>query len=1775
MASTNGSGSNAKKAAFEAAYAALKAGKQPSQAEINKIYNQALNQTNKNAGAAVQNTHYSAVDKATEMGNYRAAAKETPASAIPNTHYSVTNNWINRDKNQLATATTPLDDGRTTQQKYDDAKKAYDSYLASDEYNQKLNRIGKRLMRDDTKTRELNATVEHYRQQLQAEEDQRVMDADLKELESWSEEDRNNLDRYIAERNQHAYNSLNPMLDVQFDTYNLNPIVEKYGLGKVRKMAEAVQRSQNAEAMSQVEEIAKETANNRPWLGGILGSTASIPANFAGALTGPLGYVVEAGQRTGRYSTLDPNNIGNLPSVYGQTVRNEVAQNIQGDEENTNWLRKLAAMGYQGAMSAADSGVRMLASGGSAGISAALASSGAFSNGLRQYSQQGASPEQAAAMALTSAGLEYITEKLPTEKVLKMFQKGNTKGAVREVLKQAFLVEPTSEEVNLFAGVAAEAVILGEKSSAKQQIGEMVANGMSYEEARAQYYKGLWSEALQTYAVSAFSGLVSSGGAAIIGNAVNNGQQTETQQQAAPAAPVVDDKTQAQQVIEATAADLAQNAPAPAPKAPLTEDWKSVENAIASVVQNAMQGDGQISNKTAEAILNNPLLLQKIMEGSNIELGNTKAENRRAVKDAVANLSANLQAQQQTETMTEPEIADNVAIPDAQPSFDVEEVKGTGAAEQNFSGKAKYQDLLYEGNVQRDRPGDVRPMELPLTDAQGGNVSAVTGNVYGSKITTDELASLMEVPTTQGDFSYMPISNDRATEMAVDTIAHAGSWENAFSNWKEQVVKGNAGAEMSARGALLLNQAAKTGNKDQWLNTLRYMQKLGTNTAQGLQAMRLIRNLAPPDKISFMQATVNDLSQELGLDNDLTIDPSLLDEFENAKTDEERDEVVERIQENVAKQIPSTWLDKWTALRYTNMLGNLKTQVRNTAGNIGSAVMYRIKDTIATGMEAIASKVSGGKINRTKSLYVSKELRDACKKDFQQVKKTISGGGKFGERMSAADQFTQGIQDKRRIFKSNAENAVLRTIGDIVQAPMEGYRRATNWMMNNQYFGDEAFGRAAYARALAGYLKANGVTGSDLSKVDSTLMNKARSYAIREAQEATFRDNSKLAQAASKLQKASGVVGQGISPFTKTPANVLTRAEEFSPLGLVNSTVMSIQKARGNTEITGADIINSWAKSFTGVGLAVLGAAMMDSGMLIGGPDEDEEKEKFDKLNGTQNYAIQLPNGENYTLDWLTPAAMPLFMGAQFWKLYSEDRDVTLADGLDVMLSIADPMIQMSMLQGLNDTLDSVKYSDNNLGQFLINACVSYLTQGLTNTLMGQLERSKEEHRQTTFVDKDSEIPAWLQKQLGKASQKIPGWDFQQMDYRNAWGEKEENEGGLLYNMLSPGYLSKEQSSEVSDELYRIRKETGANVFPQSPEKSLTYTDKNGQKHEKYNLTAEEYETMQKVEGQTAANILQSAISSKDYRMLTDAQKANVIALAYDYAREHGRVEAIADYGGYGASWMQNIQGKEAQTIVNKVVSGDLDNAMGAVTEAWKNGFNDESAKAALETAFQVYDSMSDEAKKEIRENAGGRVEHFLNAMDKGVDGDTFVDLYKFYWQTNESNRTAGEKAQQWAFKLERAQETGKITQAQKNTLKKEMNFVQVIPAEAKKFDELTSSGLSATDAQSVGRTVSYLMPEEGYKQVRDIQVIEQIAKMTLDDISKDAAMRSYMTDKQEEKFDTVVSMGYSPEEYAQIYRIIDGYTSGTGKKARTIAYLQDEYGISYGTAKALYEVFK
>ena len=891
--------------------------------------------------------------------------------------------------------------------------------------------------------------------------------------------------------------------------------------------------------------------------------------------------------------------------------------------------------------------------------------------------------------------------------------------------------------------------------------------------------------------------------------------------------------------------------------------------------------------------------------------------------------------------------------------------EAVGAASRDYSGFESYNDLLTDDNVQRSRANDAKHEEIPIRDGNGQRVSEFASNAMNSEVISERDVNALKHLIQEGAFGHKVQHMDDVQKAAIERINEDGK-EVRANAITQAIADGRVDEHTVAEAQVLF--AAYTGEDgkvaEKMASTLLLqLQEMATQTARQLNMFKLLRRMTPEGRLATMRGSVNRMAQELNAgrskNNQVApeIPPELEAEYVNAETEAQQNAAVEKIQQAIADQLPSTLLEKWNALRYVNMLGNFKTQGRNIAGNIGMAAVTDIKNAVGAVLESLAVK-AGANIERTKSVHVNKALRRKAAADFAYVEKLAMGDGKYAEWEGKG--FLRGVQEKRKIFTSK-NKAV-----DTLLKPLEAYRQATDWAMNNEYFGDTAFSRAAYAKALGGYLQANGITADTFDTADPVLMEKARTYAIKEAREATFRDDNTISDWIGKLgrkkttPKAVRILSEGVMPFRKTPANVLVRAEEYSPLGLINAAVAAVKSKNPDSGVTGEDVINSLSKSLTGTGIFLLGMGLRNLGVLSGAEDEDENRAQFDKETGYQPYSIVLPDA-TYTLDWLTPAALPLFMGAQLMDLV-DDGGLELKDLESALLSIADPMLEMSMLQGVNDTLDNIKYSENNLGQFAINSMVSYLTQGLTNTLMGQLERSFNADRTSTYVDKDSDIPAWIQRAVGSASQKVPGWDFQQAPYIDSTGKIEKN-GSWIENLFSPGYYDKRTVTKNQEELQRIADATGiTGVLTNDTARSYTVGG------ETINLTAQQWAKTAETEGKLAHSILAAAFQAEDYALLSDKERAAMVESVYKYAGEKARMDVLGDEApGFSAAWMKGISGKEAETILAR-----------AVQDA--SGLPESGYAAAREMGFSM-----DEMKR-----ISGAVKETLKGIEDSNDYDTY-----------------------------------------------------------------------------------------------------------------------------------------------------------------------------------------
>lgn len=813
------------------------------------------------------------------------------------------------------------------------------------------------------------------------------------------------------------------------------------------------------------------------------------------------------------------------------------------------------------------------------------------------------------------------------------------------------------------------------------------------------------------------------------------------------------------------------------------------------------------------------------------------------------------------------------------PAFETGPESSVGAARKGFDPWSEFQGTRSE--FFPEGANAARPVDVPTTDPQGRRIRKTASTAMGAKAIPDEVVGDIQNMVLRGELSYDRRSDLASTDRAVRTIEEKG-YQRALEEFSAQVRKGVVSKDIATLGQQLLINAANAGDGKATAELLSLYAQMETTAGQAVQAASILRKLAPSDQLYAAKRVVSELEKTIQKnykDLDITIDPSLIEEFNQQTAQAGRDEVLDKIYQNVADQVPAKWKDKWNAWRYMAMLFNPRTHIRNIVGNVGFQPLRWTKDRVAATIEAGVSKASGGRLERTKSFKANPALYKAAVADWENVRGALSG--------NKYDDIRTEINSRRRIFRT---------------APLEAGRKINSWALEAE---DAIFKRITYADTLAGYLQAHGVTAEQMrnNTVDAQLLIRARDYAGREALKATYQDRNMVSDKVVQIARALGPAGEAVLPFKRTPANILVRGMEYSPAGLAKAlTYDLIQVKRGR--MTGAEAIDHIASGLTGSGLMALGAYLFAQGIVTSGGGDDEGQDTLNDLTGVQNYALYLDwlpdfiktplgiqDGENVTLDWLAPEALPFFMGVELMDSMGQGGNT--AESISTALkSISDPMLELSMLQSLNDVIDSVSFSENKLGALVSSALVSYFTQPIP-TFGGQIERSAEDVRMTTYTDKNLRLPTDLQYAIGRASARIPGWDYQQMPYIDAWG-REDSSGPLWLrmanNFLNPAYTSNKQVTSVDEEIQMIYDQTGdKTVVPSRPERYITVDG------ERIDLSKEKYEQYATKRGQMQFEMLGNIIDNPTYRSMSDTDKAFVIDSVYEYADKTTKSE-ISSY---------------------------------------------------------------------------------------------------------------------------------------------------------------------------------------------------------------------------------------------------------------------------------------
>jgi hypothetical protein len=804
------------------------------------------------------------------------------------------------------------------------------------------------------------------------------------------------------------------------------------------------------------------------------------------------------------------------------------------------------------------------------------------------------------------------------------------------------------------------------------------------------------------------------------------------------------------------------------------------------------------------------------------------------------------------------------------------------------------------------------PSEVPIVNPDTGrNVEKTVSTILNSPLTSPEMATVYENAIADGKFDYDVVTDQSAVGLAQAKLDRDGLQETATKfiamvDMGQRITKWDMADAINA-----YNRAVTEGDRKTAFDLTCAIAAAAHDSAQVTQAMNLMNRLTPEGRLLTLRRLVDRMNDRAARQNraprqstadsgdvegarvdyidkvtGFTLSDELATNYLMAETDAERAAAWDAITTSIADQIPSTFREKANFWRYTSMLTNPTTHIRNIMGNAIQMGARKIKNGIGTAIERAVIKDPS---QRTKAVNVDKDLKAFAKGQYETDQSAAMGSGKYSDATAAGIE--REIQSKRKMF--NGEDVLSRSIQWIGEKNSELLDRE-----------DVRFNKSAYVDSFAQALQAKGVTAAEAhAGTRAADVEAARAYAIEEAQKATYRNTTALSEALSQfgryegdnpVKRAGSFVADALFPFRKTPANILTTGLDYSPVGIAKGIKEAMFDVKSG-KCTAADAVDSLASGLTGTGILALGAYMVAQGLFgatlhVRAGDDDKE-EAFEKSMGGQDYAIQIGD-KSYTLDWMTPAAMPLFAGAAIME--SVQKGGSTFDALvDSLLGMQDVVLETSMLSSLNDLISYWSYADNKVGYLLDRAISSYAGQYIP-TIGSKAASVFDDTVRKSYVEKGSgQVASDVNYFLQGAAKKVPGARNQLQPMVDMWGNEVSNGSAperVFQSFLSPGFLKAQDNSPATQEIRRLAKATGESaVYPAAAEKSFMV---NGET--KY-LTGEEYTKYAKTMGSTRKQIVENMLKSKGYQKLSDDDKAKAISYAYEYAKVKGK-QAVSSY---------------------------------------------------------------------------------------------------------------------------------------------------------------------------------------------------------------------------------------------------------------------------------------
>jgi hypothetical protein len=373
-------------------------------------------------------------------------------------------------------------------------------------------------------------------------------------------------------------------------------------------------------------------------------------------------------------------------------------------------------------------------------------------------------------------------------------------------------------------------------------------------------------------------------------------------------------------------------------------------------------------------------------------------------------------------------------------------------------------------------------------------------------------------------------------------------------------------------------------------------------------------------------------------------------------------------------------LEAISAFRKAGLLTGVKTHLRNIGGNTAFQLMEEV------------ARVPASVVDMAFALY-SKQ-------------RTIHGTSPESFAKATRYAATEGVKQAKSIWKTGMTQDQLAKMVDIPREVATGNKVFDSYV--NHVFRllsaeDRVYKAYAMQRSLREQawvaVKNKTAGGRNFEDLVQHPTESMQVQAIADAEFATFNNKNLLASALRQGQTSlneKGIPGKATAfaidiaiPFANTPANIMARMFDYTPIGSAGRVPVAVYKSIVDGALSPAEqrtISLSIGRGLTGTALLYMGYRLAASGQATGMRSKEAGERNVDDAAGRPAGAV-LVGGRWHQVAPFSPQGNLIVLGATMFHDKDKGPAKLVGAGTNIIL-------EQPMLKGMNDVLESLKNPD-------------------------------------------------------------------------------------------------------------------------------------------------------------------------------------------------------------------------------------------------------------------------------------------------------------------------------------------------------------------------------------------------------------------------------------------------------------------------------------------------